>query len=234
VKLRVVVALFVLLVSCAASYGWMKEGSIEGQIVTVGDDRVVVASADGGQVTLEVPLVKQGEEWVRDPGQLERVHAMKTGDEVDLRWGQDHTGHYYIVAQAEAEEPEKERPRQGVVTGTVVTTGEGRVVIGSDEGGQVTLEPPWIRRDGNWIRDPFYEVYSERLKPGDRIASVWQLDEGTHFVAVGISAVEPEGQATAIAMMQAELREAQNQINRLHDHIGELHNLVRQLLEKAK
>jgi len=211
----------------------MKEGTARGKVITVGEDRVVVAAAEGGELTIEVARVQQGDEWVKDAAQLEEIKALQPGQEVSLKWGQDHTGHYYLV-QAEQQQPQQEKPRQGLVQGTVITTGEGRVALGLDGGGQMTLEPNWIRRQGEWMRDPFIEAFAGSLKAGDKVVALWQLDEGTHYVVRGISEVDPEGQAVALVLLQSQLRETYQEINELQDQVGQLQQQLQQLLDKQQ
>lgn len=202
---------------------------MRGQVVVVGEDRVVIQSEEGGQVTLEVGQVKDGEAFVPDGAQLEQIKTLEVGQEIEVNWGQDHTGHYYIVdITADAGE---ERARQGLVRGQVIATSEGRVVVADAEGGQMTLEPNWIRRNGEWVQDPFCGVFAAGLNPGDEIIAMWMLDEGTHYVVRGISKIDPEGQALALTLMQSQLRENYQQINQLQDQIGNLQHLVQQLVD---
>jgi len=226
--LALALLLFALAVGCAAA---QDEGTYRGKIITVGEDRIVVAVPDHGQVTLEVRFVQDGAEWVPDRAQIAQIKTLQPDQMVEVKWFRGDGGHFRI---AELSAGPAGGARQGLVTGTVVTADEGRVVVTSDAGGQVTLEPAWMRRNGEWVRDPFHEVFAQGLQPGDRVVALWELDEGTHFVLRGISKLDAEGQALALALLLAELRETYGQVNQLQDQIGELRGMVDQVLHQLK
>ncbi|MFQ6098487.1 MAG: hypothetical protein ACE5O2_12245 [Armatimonadota bacterium] len=229
VRTSIVVSLLTLAVASSA-VAYVKEGHTRGTVVAVGEDRIVVQADEGGQMTFEVAKVKDGDVWVRDRGQMAQLKTIKKGQKVEVKWGQDHAGHFYVVA-LKATGSAQEQPRYGLARGKVITTSEGRIVIALAEGGQMTLEPSWIRRRGKYMRNPDHETVAQGLKSGDEVVAFWVLDEGTHYVVRGISTVEPAQQALAIALMQAELRETYQQINQLQNQIANLQNMLRKVLE---
>lgn len=79
-----------------AAHAWVKEGVAAGVVITTGEDRVVVAVQEGGQITFEAASIKQGDQWVKDEHQLAFLKTLKQNDHVRIGWGTDHTGHYYI------------------------------------------------------------------------------------------------------------------------------------------
>jgi len=208
-----------------------EEGGVIGKIITIGEDRIVVAAEGQGQVTYEVQLVQDGDKWVPDKAQIAQIRALKTGQLVRVRWRKGDGGHVFIRELAAGPE---DGARQGLVTGSVITAAEGRVVVAKDGGGQITLEPTWVRTQGKWDRDPWHALMSQGVKPGDRVMAMWQLDEGTHYVIRGISKLDAEGQALALVLLQAELRENYQQINQLQDQIGQLQNLIHELMKQLK
>ncbi len=207
---------------------YAQEDAARGKIITVGEDRIVVAVHDGGQMTFEVANVKDGDQWVKDRAQIAQIQALRKDQTVEVRFRRGDGGHLFI---AQLTAGPADQARQGFVAGKVITTGEGRVVIASDEGGQMTLEPSWIRRQGKYDRDPFHMLFGEGLKAGDEVIAMWELDEGTHYIIRGISKVDPAGQALALVLMQAQLRETYQQINQLQNQINELQNMLRKALE---
>ena len=66
---------------------------------------------------------------------------------------------------------------------------------------------------------------------GDEVIAMWELDEGTHYIIRGISKFDPAGQALALVLMQAQLRETYQQINQLQTQINDLQNMLRKALE---
>jgi len=230
-KLRT--ALFVLLLGAVvAGYATaQEEGGNVGKIITVGEDRIVVAVHDKGQMTFEVRSVKDGDEWILDRAMLAQIKTLKAEQMVHVMWRKGDGGHMFISEMFVGPE---DGARQGIITGTVIATGEGRIVVGKEGGGQVTLEPQWVRRQGKWGRNPFHELFAQGLQPGDEVVAMWELDEGTHFVIRGISKVDPEGQALAATLLQAELRESYQMIRELQDQIGGLRGQVNKLLEELK
>ncbi|MFQ5809165.1 MAG: hypothetical protein ACE5JM_06065 [Armatimonadota bacterium] len=227
----IMVLVLVVLVSASAS-AYVKEGTARGTVVAVGEGRLVLQTDEGGQMTVEVATVQDGDRRIKDHGQLAQLKTIKQGQKLEVKWGQDHTGHYSIV-QVAAATPAQEQPRNGVARGQVITTGEGRIVIGLVDGGQMTLEPHWIRRRGKFVRDPYQVLFAKALKPGDEIVAIWDLDEGSHFVFRGISKTDPSGHALAIALMQAELRETYQQINQLQNQIQQLQTMIRNMSRSA-
>ncbi len=208
-----------------------EEGGSLGKIVTVGEDRIVVATDGQGQMTFEVQTVQDGDQRVPDKARIAQIKTLKTDQIVRVKWVKAHDGHYYI---RELEAGPEGGAREGLVTGSVVTAGEGRVVIAKDGGGQMTLEPMWLRRQGKWDRDVWHDLVSQGLKPGDRVMAMWQLDEGTHYVIRGIARTDPEGQALAVVLLQTELRESYQQVTQLQDQIGQLQHLINQLMQQMK
>jgi hypothetical protein len=168
---------------------------------------------------------------VPDRAQVAQIRTLKAGQIARVKWVKAHDGHCYIRERAVGPE---NGTRQGLVTGSVITTGEGRVVIAKDGSGQITLEPTWVRQQGKWDRDAWHALMSQGLKSGDRVLAMWQLDEGTHYVIRGISKLDPEGQALSLVLLQAELRESYKQINQLQDQIGQLQKLIHELMQQVK
>jgi hypothetical protein len=208
-----------------------QEGGSLGQIITVGEDRIVVGTDGQGQLTFEVQTVQDGDQRVPDKAQVAQIKTLKVGQIVRVKWVKAHDDHYYIRELAAGPE---DGARQGLVTGAVITAGEGRVVVAKDGGGQMTLEPMWLRRQGKWDRDVWHDLVSQGLKPGDRVMAMWQLDEGTHYVIRGITKLDAEGQALALVLLQTELRESYQQITQLQDQIGQLQHMLGQLMEQLK
>jgi hypothetical protein len=227
IAVGVTVAVLMLVAPLAAQ----QEGGSIGKVLTVGDDRVVVVTDGQGQLTFEVQTVQDGDQRVPDKAQMAQIQALKPNQIVRVKWVRAHDGHYYIRELTSGPE---DGARQGLLTGTVISAGEGRVVVAKEGGGQITLEPMWLRRQGKWDRDPWHDLTSQGVKPGDRVMAMWQLDEGTHYVIRGISKLDPEGQALGLVLLQAELREGYQTINELQDQIGHLQQLINQLLERMK
>ena len=207
----------------------MSEGTSQGPIIVVGEDRIAVQTQDGGQITFEVASVKDGDQMVKDKGQIAQLKSLKAGDAVQVKWGKDHADHYYIIELALQGKPPA--ARNGVAQGKVVPTGEGRIVLALADGSQMTLEPAWIRRNGKWQHDPDQEGFAAQCKPGDEIIAMWALDEGTHYIIRGVSRLDGPGQAASQALMQAQLREAYQQINQLQDQVAALRGIVEQLVK---
>jgi hypothetical protein len=208
-----------------------QEGGSIGKVITIGEDRIVVATDGQGQLTFEVQTVQDGDQRVPDRAQMAQIQTLKVDQLVRVKWVRAHDGHYYIRELAAGPE---DGARQGLVTGSVITASEGRVVLAKDDGGQVTLEPMWLRRQGKWDRDVWHDLVSQGLKPGDKVMAMWQLDEGTHYVIRGISKLDTEGQALAVILLQAELRESYQQITQLQDQMAQLQNLINQLIQQTK
>jgi len=212
-----------------------EQGTAIGKVITVGEDRLVVAVHDQGEMTFEVQQVRDGDKTVPNGAQVAQIKTIKKDQMVRVKWVRAHDGHYYIQELAAGPEC---GARQGLLTGAVITAGEGRVVVAKDGGGQVTLESAWLRRDGKWDRDPWQDLTSQGVKPGDQVLAMWQIDEGTHYVLRGITKVDPQGQALGLVLLQAELRETYQQIGQLQDQVGQLHhqigNLQQAIAELAK
>jgi len=223
-----VVGMSLLTPVCAVA---QQEGGSIGTIITVGEDRIVVATDGQGQLTFEVQTVQDGDQRVPDKAQMAQIKTLKPDQIVRVKWVKAHDGHYYIRELTAGPE---DGARQGLVTGTVITAGEGRVVLARDGGGQITLEPMWLRRQGKWDRDVWHDLVSQGLKPGDKVMAMPQLDEGTHYVIRGISKLDPEGQALAVVLLQTELRESYQQITQLQDQIGQLQHMLNQLMQQLK
>lgn len=219
------VAMLTLAVAGVAA-AYMGEGTTQGTVIVVGEDRLVVQAAEGGQMTFEVAMVKDGDQWVRNGAQLAQLKTIKQGAAAEVHWGRDHTNHYYIIELKTQEGPA--RAREGVVQGKVITSSEGRIVVAATDGSQMTLEPIWVRRNNQSVRDPAQVAFARALKPGDEIVALWGLDEGTHYVMRGVAKVDPAGQALGLALTQAELREAYQQINQLQEQIRDLRRLIEQ------
>lgn len=224
---RVAIALL-LIAALIGGVAYAQEDVARGKIITVGEDRIVVAVHDQGQMTFEVASVKDGDQWVKDRAQMAQIQALQKDQMVEVKFTRGDGGHLFIAQLAAGP---ADQARQGFVTGKVITTGEGRVVVASEEGGQMTLEPSWIRRQGKFQRDPFHELFGQGVKAGDEVIAMWELDEGTHYVIRGISKIDPAGQALALVLMQAQLRETYQQINQLQNQINDLQNMLRKALE---
>jgi len=188
-----------------------------------------VAVHDHGQMTFEVQTVPDGDQRVKDRAQMAQIKTLSKDQMVHVKWVRAHDGHYYITELFAG--PQDGAP-YGLLTGTLITAGEDRVVVAQDAGGQVTLEAPWIRRRGQHERDPFYGLLAQDLKPGDKVIAMWQLGEGTHFITRGLAKRDSEGQALALVLLQAELRETYNQVNELENQISGLRSLIERLLEQ--
>jgi hypothetical protein len=226
----IVLGLLIGLSMCSVALAQQEGGSL-GKIITVGEDRIVVATDGQGELTFEVQTVQDGDQRVPDKAQVAQIKTLKAGQIVRVKWVKAHDGHYYIRELAAGPE---DGARQGLVTGSVITAAEGRVVVAKDGGGQITLEPTWVRTQGKWDRDPWHALMSQGVKPGDRVMAMWQLDEGTHYVIRGISKLDAEGQALGVVLLQAELRENYQQINQLQDQIAQLQNLIHELMKQLK
>jgi preprotein translocase subunit YajC len=221
------VSVAVLALAVAASaFAWMGEGTTRGTVIVVGEDRLVVQAAEGGQMTFEVAMVKDGDQWVKNGAQLAQLKTIKQGATVEVHWGRDHTNHYYIIELKSQEGPG--RGREGLVQGKVVTASEGRIVVAATDGSQMTLEPSWVRRNNQSVRDPSQVAFASALKPGDEIVALWGLDGGTPHLIHGVAKVDPAGQALGLALTQAELREAYQQIDQLQQQIRDLRRLIEQ------
>lgn len=221
------VIICVVAVVLAASVALAQTGSTKGQVVTVGEDRIVVAAEGGGQMTFEVARVRDGDQWVANRAQVAQIKTLKAGDKVDIAWRQGDGGHYFIV-EIKAGAAAAPQQRSGAVAGKVVTTGEGRVVIALEDGSQMTLEPRWIRgRNNQWGRDLDQQLFAQSLKAGDEVVALWQLDEGTHYITRGIAKASEGGFSQA--MTQAQLFETQALLNQLMDRINQLQNQIQQL-----
>jgi preprotein translocase subunit YajC len=221
-----------LLLAITAGYAVaQEEGGNVGKIITVGEDRIVVGLHDGTQMTFEVRKVKDGDNWIADRAQLAQIKTLKVDQMVHVKWVKGDGGHMFIKEMFAGPE---DRATNGLVTGSVIAAGEGRVVIAKDGGGQVTLEPMWVRRGGKWENDPYHKLFTEGLEPGDKVVAMWDIDEGTHFVMRGIAAVDDEGQALALALLQAEVRESYNMMREMQDTINNLRGQINKLLEALK
>jgi len=222
------VSLVVLWLGAAVA---QEEGGSIGQIITIGEDRVVVATDGQGQLTFEVQTVQDGDQRVPDKAQVAQIKTLKAGQIVRVKWVKAHDGHYYIRELAAGPE---DGARQGLVTGSVITVAEDRVVIARDGGGLVTLEPIWLRRQGQWERDPWQALMGTSVKAGDRVLAMWQLGEGTHYIMRGISKLDAQGQALSLVLLQAHLRESYDEINHLQDQIGQLQGMIHELMKQLK
>ncbi len=223
----------VLLVTVVAGYAVAQEkGGSVGKIITVGEDRIVVGLHDGKQMTFEVRSVPDGDTRIADRAQMAEIKTLKTDQMVHVKWHKAHDGHYYIeemfIGPADGS-------RWGIASATVITADEERVVVADDDGGQITLERAWFRRRNQKpLQDPYQGLVGTELKPGDRVVAMWDVAEGTHYMIRGISKIDPEAQALAAVLMQAQMRESYNQINELHNEINELKNLINRLLKQLE
>ena len=207
------------------------EGGSVGKIVTVGEDRIVVAIRDQGQMTFEVQSVQDGDEWIKDRGQMAQIQTLKQDQMVHVMWRKGDGGHYFIKELFAGPE---DGARQGLVQGSVIVADEGRIVLAKDGGGQITLEPNWVRRQGEWGRNIYHDLFGQGLEPGDHVVAMWQLDVGPHFVIRGIAQTDPERQALAVTLLQAELRESHDMIRELQDQVGSLSEQIRKLSEQIE
>jgi len=230
-KSRLALLVLLLALVVAGQAVAQKEGGSIGKVITIGEDRIVLEVHNKGQMTFEVQTVQDGDQRVPDRAQLAQIKTLKAEQMVHVKWVQAHDGHYYIqemfAGPAEGANP-------GLVTGSILAVSEGRIVVAKDEGGQITLETTWIRRQGKHLRDPFQEAAASQLKPGDKAVAMWQLGEGPHYILRGISKVAPEGQALGIVLLQAELRENYNLVNECQNTINQLNNLLNQLKKQLE
>jgi len=227
-KLRAAI-IAVLLAVVVGGYAVAQEkGQNIGKVITVGEDRVVVGLNNGTQMTFEVRTVQDGDNRVADRAQMAQIKTLKTDQMVHVKWIKGDGGHMFIEEMAAGPE---DGARNGLVTGSVIAASEGRVVVAKDGGGQVTLEPMWIRRGGKWENDPYHKLFTQGLEAGDKIVAMWDLDEGTHFVMRGIASVDDEGQALALALLQAEVRETYNMMRDMQDTINNLRGQINKLVE---
>lgn len=223
-RLAIICVLALVLV---ASVALAQTGNTKGQVITVGEDRIVVAAEGAGQMTFEVARVRDGDQFVANKAQVAQIRTLKAGDKVDVAWRQGDGGHYFIV-EIKSGAAAAPIQRSGAVAGKVVTTGEGRVVIALEDGSQMTLEPRWTRgRNGQWGRDLDQQFYAQSLKTGDEVVALWQLDEGTHYVTRGIAKASEGG--LALAMTQAQMYDTQQLLNQLMDRMNQLQNQIQQL-----
>lgn len=220
------------------AHAWMKEGVAAGVVITTGEDRVVVAVQEGGQITFEAANIKQGDQWVKDEHQLAFIKTLKQNDRVRIGWGTDHTGHYYIreIVKDAGDAPAE---RKGKVVGTVITTGPKRVVIQKAEGGQMTLEPGWVNTGGGWHQDEKQIAFFATLKQGDQVEANWVLD-GTHYQ---VESIKRTGEASDVGApaagpgqpaMAAEIRALRSEIGGLRQEIANLKALIDKLAEQKK
>jgi hypothetical protein len=219
-----------------------EHGTANGTVVTAGEDRLVLQTNEGGQMSLEVGKVKHEEEWVPNADQVALLKTLKQGDKVRVAWGQDHTGHYFIreIAKAGEGEGSQEQQTAGRVQGRVITTGEDRVVIEKHEGGQMTLEAGWVQKEGQWVRNEDHLRVIKSLKQGDQMVAHWRLGDGQHFIIQEIAPVGPDGkplppeEADATARMSRELHAMREEMTAMRREIAELKALVQQLVEASK
>jgi hypothetical protein len=228
-----VVVVLLTVFSLNAAFAYMAEGTATGKIIVVGEDRVAVQTEEGGQITYEVALVKDGDQMVKNRAQMEQIKTLKPGDTVQVRWGKDHADHYSIIELAKQGQGQGAAPvaRTGIIQGKVITTGEGRIVVAGADGAQMPLEPSFVRRNGKWGPDPDQSLFAGQCKPGDEIIAIWNLAEGSHYFIRGVARLDATGQAAAIALTQAQLREAYQQVNQLQDQVAALRGMIDQLLK---
>lgn len=230
--IRVVPLMLLAVLVTSVAFAYMAEGTAKGPIIVVGEDRIAVQTEGGGQMTFEVAQIKDGDHLVANKAQLAQIKTLKPGDVVQVKWGKDHADHYYIIELNAQGKPAL--ARNGVIQGKVVTAGEGRIVVAAADGAQMTLEPAWIRRQGKWGRDPDQEAFANQCRPGEEIVAVWQIDEGTHYVMRGVARVDAPGQAAALALAQAQMRETAQQVNQLQDQVGQLRGMLDQLIHAVR
>jgi hypothetical protein len=91
---------FVKLNTPSAMPGNARNGLAMGKVITTGEGRIVLALAEGGQLTLEPDAVPRGDKWVPDPDVLSFVSGLKAGDEVVSLWFLDGGTHYIMSGVA--------------------------------------------------------------------------------------------------------------------------------------
>jgi hypothetical protein len=119
-----------LLAGCLAAWAeFAKEGEVRGEVITVGEDRVVIAKKEGGQMTLEAGWKQVEGKWGRDQQQIAFFKTLKPGDQVGAVWKLDEGTHFCVQrmvkfgpdgkpvadvgpGQPRREEPRKEEPRR--------------------------------------------------------------------------------------------------------------------------
>ncbi|NCO40016.1 MAG: hypothetical protein GW911_30905 [Armatimonadetes bacterium] len=139
---------------------------------------------------------------------------------------------------------EDQRPNEGVVRGEVLTTGEDRVVVVREEGGQATLEVGWKKVEGNkWVRADEQIQLIRTLKKGDKIAARWRLGETGHLIIQEMVKLGPDGKPLPREGDQAretpkegeplarELHSLRGEVASLKAQVAELKELVRKALE---
>jgi hypothetical protein len=137
-----------------------------------------------------------------------------------------------------------ERPNEGVVRGEVITTGEDRVVVVRDEGGQATLEVGWKKVEGNkWVRAEEQLELIRALKKGDKIVARWRLGETGHLMIQEMAKLGPDGKPLPREGdreqakpkegdgLARELHSLRGEVAALKGQIAELKELVRKALE---
>jgi len=138
----------------------------------------------------------------------------------------------------------QERPREGVARGTVITTGEDRVVIERLEaGGQMALEVGWVKNDaGKWVRNQHQLELIASLKQGDKIVARWKLGEGAHYMIQEMGKLGADGKPVRRVAatrntpketdLSYEVRHLKSEIAGLKKEIAELRELLQKVLER--
>lgn len=216
-----------------------RDGKVEGQVITIGEDRIVIEKGEGGQMTLEAGWVQREGQWVRNEEHFRFFKSLKQGDRIVAGWVID-GGHYFIREIVRAGEGEEEQATQGRVQGKVITTGEDRVVIEKHEGGQMTLEAGWVQKGDEWVRNEDHLRVIQTLQPGDPMVAHWRLGDGGHFILQEIALIGPDGKAIPagegenLVRMSRELHAMREEMAAMRQEIAELKALVQQLVEASQ
>ena len=80
--------------------------------------------------------------------------------------------------------------KEGVAEGTVITTGEDRVVVQPPEGGQMTFEAARVKKGEEWVPNEDQLALLKTLKPGDRLRIEWGQDHTGHYYVRSIRKAE--------------------------------------------
>lgn len=143
---------------------------------------------------------------------------------------------------------------ESLVKGTVITVGEaGRLIIQKEEGGQMTLEPRFVRVEGRMQGHPEIIKFVNTLKQGDKVEAFVRPGDGGHFMNWGIAkpdgemvgrlpaqpggvwpvaAAGGEGGRRPDAAPAEELRALRSEIGDLRKEVAALKELVSKLVER--
>lgn len=82
----------------------------KGTVITVGEDRVVVQKAEGGQITLEARFTPVNGKWVRSQACLDYMKTLKQGDQIEYECREGEGNHFMTLAlvKQQTDTPENE------------------------------------------------------------------------------------------------------------------------------